>query len=111
MTLAEKKLKESEERFKALFKGSPVPTYAWQKIGDSFNLVDYNNAADKITRGTIKNYLGFKASKMYRDRLDIIDDLNRCFDEKINIDREIKYYFNVLQQEKYLLVKYLPIIF
>ena len=106
MTLAEKKLKESEERFKALFKGSPVPTYAWQKIGDSFNLVDYNNAADKITRGTIKNYLGFKASKMYRDRLDIIDDLNRCFDEKINIDREIKYYFNVLQQEKYLLVKY-----
>ncbi len=103
---AEQKLKESEEKFKALFKGGPVPTYTWQQVGNDFKLINYNNAAEKSTLGDVENYLGFKASEMYKDRPDILKDMHRCFEKKINITREMKYYINILKEEKDLLVKY-----
>ncbi|TFG01449.1 MAG: PAS domain S-box protein, partial [Promethearchaeota archaeon] len=103
---AEQQLKESEERFKALFKGGPVPTYTWQEVGNDFKLINYNNAAEKTTLGDVKKYLGFKASEMYKDRPDIIKDIHRCFEKKINITREVKYYINILKEEKDLLAKY-----
>ncbi|MFX0186207.1 MAG: PAS domain S-box protein [Candidatus Hodarchaeota archaeon] len=102
----EKKLKESEEKFKALFKGGPVPTYAWQKVRNDFKLIDYNNAAEEFTYRNVRNYLGLKASEMYKDRPDILKDLHSCFDTKFNITREMKYYINILKEEKDLIVKY-----
>ncbi len=104
--LAEQNLNESRERFKALFKGIPVPTYTWQKVENSFKLIDYNNAAEEITLGSVKNYIGIKAVEMYRDRPDILKDLNCCMEEKTNIIREMKYYFESLKTEKLLLAKY-----
>ncbi|MFX1239266.1 MAG: ATP-binding protein [Promethearchaeota archaeon] len=104
--IADQKLMESEERFRALFKGGIVPTYTWQKIGNNFVLINYNNAAEKFTLGDVKNYLGFKASEMYEDRPDILKDLHTCFDKKNNIIREMKYYIQILKEEKDLLAKY-----
>jgi len=106
MTIIEKKFKESEERFKTLFKGGPIPTYAWQKEGKSFKLIDFNNAAENFTQGNVGKFLGFTASKMYKSRSDILKDLNSCFNEKINIKREMKYAFSASEEEKDLLVKY-----
>lgn len=57
----------SKDRFKVLFKGIPIPTYSWQKIDENLILVDYNDAADKLTKGMIENYVGKKASEMYKD--------------------------------------------
>jgi len=106
MAIIEKKLKESEERFKALFKGGPIPTYAWQKTGNSFKLIDFNNAAENITQGNVGKFLGIIASKMYKDRPDILNDLNRCFNEKINLINEMKYTFSTSEEEQDLLVTY-----
>jgi len=106
MAIIEKKLKESEERFKALFKGGPIPTYAWQKTGNSFKLIDFNNAAENITQGNVGKFLGIIASKMYKDRPDILNDLNRCFNEKINLINEMKYTFSTSEEENDLLVTY-----
>lgn len=106
MTLTEKKLKESEERFKTLFKSSPIPTYAWQKVADTFELIDYNNAAEDITQGNVKMYLGSKASEMYRDRPGILENLRRCLKEKKNITHETKYKMQSSKDEKDLIVKY-----
>ncbi len=106
MISTEEKLKESEERFKALFKSSPVPTYAWQKVGDSFELIDFNNAAEEITQDAIKNFLGSKASDMYKDHPYILEKLNRCAKEKINITHEMKYKMQSLKDEKDLILKY-----
>ncbi|TFG24161.1 MAG: PAS domain-containing sensor histidine kinase [Promethearchaeota archaeon] len=103
---AEQKLKESEEKFKALFKGGPVPTYTWQEVGNDFKLINYNNAAEKFTLGDVKKYLGLKASEMYKDRPEILKDLHSCLEKKINITREVKYYINILKEEKDLLAKY-----
>ncbi|MFX1376827.1 MAG: PAS domain S-box protein [Promethearchaeota archaeon] len=106
MTSIEKKLKESEERFRALFKGGPIPTYTWQKVGDSFKLIDFNNAAEKITRGNINKFLGIYASDMYKDRPDILKDLSDCFNNQTNIIREMKNLFSTFEEEKNFLVAY-----
>ena len=100
------KLKESAEMFIALFKEGPIPTYTWRKIGDDFALIDFNNAADKITHGHVETFLGTNASEMYKDRPDILNDLHLCINEKTHITREMKYKYNFSKEEKYLLVNY-----
>lgn len=105
MTSVEKKLKESEEKFKTFFKGGLIPTYAWQKVDDDFILIDYNDVAEKITKGAVKKFLGFKASEMYKDRPQFLEELRRVAEEKTNIIHEIKYKMETTKEEKYLLVK------
>jgi len=103
---AELKLKESEEKFKTYFKGGLIATYAWQKVDNDFILIDYNDAAEDMTKGGVKNFLGFKASEMYKDRPQILEELRRCADEKTNIVHEMIYKMETSKEEKYLLVKY-----
>jgi len=86
---AEEALRESQERLRAQYQGIPVPTYTWQKSGDDFQLVDYNNAAKAITRGGIANFVGKRAEEMHRKKSpDILEDLWRCFTEKVVVRRE-----------------------
>jgi PAS domain S-box-containing protein len=46
-------LRESDRKARTQYKSFPVPTYTWQKTGDSLILVDYNDAAHKITGGEV----------------------------------------------------------
>ena len=103
---AEKKLKESADMFKALFKEGSIPAYAWKNVDGEFVLINYNNAAANITQGSVENFLGNKSSEMYKDRLDILNDLHSCLNDKTHIRREINYRFQFSNEEKYLLVNY-----
>ena len=103
---AEKKLKESADMFKALFKEGSIPAYTWKYVEDNFVLINYNKAAAKITHGSVENFLGYKASEMYKDRRDILNDLHLCLNDKIHVKREIKYRFQYSNEEKFLLVNY-----
>jgi PAS domain S-box-containing protein len=103
---AEKKIKESADMFKALFREGSIPAYTWKNVNDDFVLINYNNAAAKITHGSVENFLGNKSSEMYKDRLDILNDLHLCLKEKSHIRREINYRFQFSSDEKYLLVNY-----
>jgi PAS domain S-box-containing protein len=102
----EKKLKESADMFKALFKEGSIPAYTWKNVGGDFVLINYNNAAAKITQGGVENFLGNKASEMYKDRLDILNDLHLCLKNKTHVRREINYRFQFSNEEKFLLVNY-----
>jgi len=102
---AEKALRESEERLRAQYKGIPIPTYTWQRIGKDFVLVDYNDAATTITHGNVANFVGKKASEMYKDRPEIQEELSRCFVEKTPIKREMPYRFST-GEIKHLAVSY-----
>ncbi|MFX1589367.1 MAG: PAS domain S-box protein, partial [Promethearchaeota archaeon] len=106
---AGQKVKDSGEMFKAIYKEGPIPTYTWKKVDKDFILVDFNNAAEKITDGNVKNYIGIKASELYRDRPDILEDLNHCIDEKLHITREMRYRFRISDQEKFLSVNYVSV--
>jgi len=103
---AEKKLTESADMFKALFKEGSIPAYTWKNVDGDFVLIDYNNAAAKITQGSVENFLGNKASEMYKDRLDILNDLHLCLNNKTHVRRDINYQFQFSNEKKYLLVNY-----
>lgn len=106
---AAQKIKDSEEMFKAIYKEGPIPTYTWKKVDKDFILIDFNNAAERITNGNVKNFIGIKASQLYRDRPDILEDLSRCINEKLHITRKMDYIFKFLDQEKYLSVNYVSV--
>jgi len=105
-------LRESEEKSRAQYKGIPVPTYTWQRVGEDlapsgdFMLVDYNDAALEVTQGGVANFVGTKATEMYRDRLEIRDEIERCFAAKTVIEREMVYHYTTTGESKHLAVKY-----
>ncbi|WP_455210800.1 ATP-binding protein [Kaarinaea lacus] len=91
-TQAEQALRMSHERFKAQFRGVPVPTYTWQHQSLDFRLVDYNDAAEIWTHGRISNLKGKTASELYKkQRPDILADIHQCFEEKKNIHKNYWY--------------------
>jgi DNA-binding response OmpR family regulator len=99
-------LRESEEKARAQYKGIPVPTYTWQKVGEDLVLVDYNDAAEAITQGKVADFVGIKLGEMYRDRPEIREDICRCFAEKATIKREMPYRFQSTGEDRRLAVKY-----
>lgn len=110
MKKSEMLIRQSEERLEALFKGFPIPTYVWKKSGRDFILIDYNNAADKITKGNIKSYLGTKFSKMYPDKSDPIRiDFWNCFNNQNRFNREITYRIKTSGAQKELNIHYVYI--
>jgi len=102
---AEKALRESQETLRAQYKGIPIPTYTWQRVEEDFVLVDYNDAAMAITHGNVANFVGKRASEMYKDRPEILEELSRCFAEKTSIKREMLYRFST-GESKHLSVSY-----
>jgi PAS domain S-box-containing protein len=102
----ESNLLESEEKFRAIYKEGPIPVYIWRFIDGDFVLIDYNNAAIKITENSVNNFLGCKATELYKDRKDIVDDLHQCLSQQIHIHRQMKYKFEFSNTVKFLSVNY-----
>jgi len=103
---AERLLRLHDDRLKAQFQSIPVPTYTWQKKEDDFYLTDYNEAAVKITQGKIAQAVGQKLSELYRDRPDLVDDINKCYNEKNVFARDMAYHYATTGRKKHLSVKY-----
>ncbi len=99
-------LRTSEERFRMLWKHIPVPTYIWRRIGDDFLLSSYNDAGVAITRGGIKKLVGIPLNKLYADRPDIVEDVNRCYVEKEDFARRMPYVLRSTGEHKYMDIHY-----
>ncbi len=84
----------------------PIPAYTWQRRGDDVVLVDYNEAASKITQGKVSEFIGITAREMYPHRPDIQEDLARCVDEGCSIEREIVYEYMTTGDTRNLALKY-----
>ncbi|MCJ7647425.1 MAG: PAS domain S-box protein [Candidatus Lokiarchaeota archaeon] len=104
--VAELKLKDSEEMFKTIYKEGPIPAYTWQKLGNDFILIDFNKAAEEISKDHVKNFIGFKASVIYEDRPDILNYLKQCIEKKERISAEIQYKFELSDEEKHMFAYY-----
>jgi len=92
--------------FRAHYLGTPIPTFLWKCVDNDFILLDFNEAADKITHGKISQFVGVRAGNFYHDQPDILEDLNRCFVEKLVLKREMPYKFKVSNEAKILSVVY-----
>lgn len=103
---AEKALRLSEEKFRALYKAIPIPTYTWQQAGEDLVLIDYNDAALTFTYGEVEKHIRIMASQMYKDNPTIMDELMRCLHEKTVIKRDMEYKFQFSDHTKFLHVNY-----
>lgn len=92
--------------YRSVFKKIPTPTYLWKKQDTDLILIDCNNAADEITEGKIKNYIGIKASELYKEQPQILEELYCCINEQKNFSREMVYHYQSTEQEKNLFVIY-----
>ncbi len=88
---AEEALRKSEDRFRAQYKGIPVPTYTWQKVEDDFVMINCNNAARISTRRWATNNIGIRASRIFKDTPKDYEDVIKCFETKKNIQTTWKY--------------------
>jgi len=99
-------LTDTEDQFKRVFKALPTPTYIWRKFNNNLILIDYNDAADEIVKGNMKNFLGIRATELYKDNPQILEDLVRCINGEIIPSTEILYKCKSVNIEKKLLVSY-----
>ena len=96
----------SENRFYDLFMNNPVQNYLWEKIDDDFVLADCNYAALAMTQGRIKKQLNIPLKTFYKDRPEIIDDINACYQSKQPLKRQIKYHYKTINLERVLEVTF-----
>ena len=98
-----------EERFRALFKAMPLPTYAWRQSGDDWILADYNDAAIAITEGGIAALVGQSARILYADHPLMLEEFARCARGGVPIHREMPWRFISTGREAVLVVSYVPV--
>jgi PAS domain S-box-containing protein len=103
---AEAALRASEERFRNQYKGFPLPTYSWLQVGEDFVLLDYNDAAEAITEGRIRDAVGMTASEWYARRPEILADLQACVAERRTLRREMRYRYRTTGHERDLVFTY-----
>lgn len=103
---AEEAVRESEERFKAQFRGLPIPVYTWQKADDDFILIDFNRAAEIITKGEIRELKGSKADELYRDDPTIREQMWECYEKRESSSREMLYQLRTTGETRHLIVSY-----
>ncbi|MES1245458.1 MAG: PAS domain S-box protein [Acidobacteriota bacterium] len=82
--------REGEARLRALFRGIPVPTYAWLWNGVDFVLVDCNDAALELTGGRASDLLGSTARKVLEPSA--LEAVESCFAARANLRRELRSY-------------------
>ncbi len=99
-------LRENRARLKAQYKGIPIATYSWQRVGEDFVLVDYNDAAEKATKGRIVDLMGKATHTIFKDRPEILTDFSRCFSETTTVRRELLFPVSVAGESKVYMVTY-----
>jgi PAS domain S-box-containing protein len=103
---SETHLENGQSWFRAHYIGLSIPTFLWKYNCGDFVLIDFNKAAYEITNGGIAGFVGIKASEMYSDQPKIIQELEKCYAEKIVIGREINYHYRTTGQDKILTTIY-----
>ena len=71
-------LEDSENQFSLLLKSIPLPALLWKKMNNSLTLVNSNEESSRISGGKIKEYIGKKASEIYKNNSQILNVIQEC---------------------------------
>ena len=104
---AERKIRNSELRFRAQFKGTPIPVYSWRLVGEDFILVDFNDAAMELTKGLIVNLLGRKLKEIYPADSEVRKEIWRCYKRKKSEKWQGEIPLQTTGELKYFIVSYI----
>jgi len=88
--LAEQALRESEARTRAIYEHLPNPAFVWQRRGEEFILVAFNEAARATTHGGIAGFVGRSAEHVPHAFPALASDLGRCFERRAPERRELE---------------------
>jgi len=100
--LAKDELKKSQERIRAQYMGTPIPTYTWQKVGNGIILVDYNPSAYEFTNGKIADFIGKEARILYKDNMEIYEKMLKTYDDKNICKFETLYHMFTTYDKRYI---------
>ena len=98
----ERALRANEERFRKQYKGIPLPTYSWLQVGDDFVLQDYNDAAEAVTEGNIRDLIGRTASAWAEELPEVMGDFRACVAEQRTLRRELRHRYRTTGLERQL---------
>lgn len=80
----------SHSILKTIFDSFPNPAYIWQKVGESFILVDYNCAAKNDDRIKVTHLANKSSSEFFKKNNLILQKLNECVTNKQAKIKEVK---------------------
>ncbi|MEI7434756.1 MAG: PAS domain S-box protein [Methanomicrobiales archaeon] len=86
---AEDALRESEIRFREQHQNNPLAIFTWQHRAGDFVLIGINKAAETLTSGRARDYLGKFASDLYSSRPEILSELRQSFSERAMISSDL----------------------
>ncbi|MGI9145305.1 MAG: ATP-binding protein [Chloroflexota bacterium] len=102
----EEALRASEERFRKQYKGFPLPAYSWLQAGADFVLQDFNDAAEAMADGQLRDALGSSASGWYSQQPEILADLQTCVAEQRPLKRESRLRSGSVEPERDMALSY-----
>lgn len=86
-------LRQSEHRFRAQYQRLPLATFAWQHAGSGdFVFVDYNEAADQLTKNGIAAMIGKWATEIYAECPAMLEMMCQAFNEQRHMQHEFREY-------------------
>ena len=106
---AREELEHSRERFRAQYKGLPIPTYTWRREGEDFVLVDFNDAAHRFTEGHVASLLGSRASTLYGHDARFLAELREDLVATGSVSREIDFPMPSIGQTRRLATTYVHV--
>lgn len=98
--------RENEARFRAQYKGNPVPTFTFRKVEEGFRLTDYNDAALTITLGHASKWVGLLYDEILPQAQEGKRFLEECYRARTTIRTEAHYEYQTVQRSADLMLSF-----
>lgn len=85
--------RENEARFRAQYKGNPIPTFTFRKTPEGFALSDYNDAALTITLGNARNWIGLLYDEILPQSPQGKVFLEQCYRSRTTVRTDFRYQY------------------
>jgi len=74
-----------------VFQAIPLPSYVFQRIDDSYHLINYNIMANEVTNGRTERLVNRPAKELYPEMPYFLEDIHNCYSSKKILRREVDY--------------------
>ena len=91
-------IRENETKFRAQYKGNPIPTFTFKRLADDFVLNDCNDAAEVITLGNSRKWVGKRFGEILPHASDAKVLLEECVRTSSTIRTDYSYQYQTVNR-------------